>query len=505
MAGDPADSTIPNLSLRSSRSFCIALALCIAATLFTIWSVTYLPMTDLPMHTAQVYIWNHYYDPGTAFAQRYELNYFTPYLAGYGLARFCSMLMPLSAAMKMVLTIAVLAQPFALLALIRRAGGDTWWALAGFPLALGFSFRFGFLNFLLGIGPALLLVTLGLHYAQRPSLRLGVALALVAVLMFWVHLLLLVFACAVIACLILTHRPPTVKAAILRMLPLFAPVPIIALWSVLFREAGFISPVTTWSPQPLRRLVGFPMALGGMMRDIPATAFGVMLLALIATYVWQVGWRRINRAIAAPSLVGLAAYFLIPKMLVGVGYLYGRFASLAVMLFLPALPRETPKRYRVAIAVLSVSYIALCAYRFHQFDAATRSFDRVAAIIQPGETVLGRMISRDGFTGDAAYLHFADYCVSNRAADTASQTGLYFHALARYRAGKIPPGIPLGIEWEPAWFHWAEHRGYNYVLVRAESDVGDPAGVLFHEPEARAGMQLLAHEGAWWLYRPVIN
>ena len=47
----------------------------------------YLPATDLPQHAAQLAVWVHYEEPAYRFAEQFELNWFTPYLLGYVMAR----------------------------------------------------------------------------------------------------------------------------------------------------------------------------------------------------------------------------------------------------------------------------------------------------------------------------------------------------------------------------------------------------------------------------------
>ena len=44
-------------------------------------------------------------------------------------------------------TLAAIATPLALVALLEQTKGNRWWALGGFALAFNYSYHWGFLNF----------------------------------------------------------------------------------------------------------------------------------------------------------------------------------------------------------------------------------------------------------------------------------------------------------------------------------------------------------------------
>src|SRR5678815_1702445 len=61
-----------------------ALSLILAGSIF---SVRYLPLVDLPQHAAQLSAFVHYDDPAWGFREQFELNWTTPYVLLYVLAR----------------------------------------------------------------------------------------------------------------------------------------------------------------------------------------------------------------------------------------------------------------------------------------------------------------------------------------------------------------------------------------------------------------------------------
>src|SRR5947209_5012345 len=110
-------------------------------------------MVDLPQHYAMVSVFAHYRDPAYGFAERYTFDLFgrpyaTVYLLGAGLAK----LMPLAAAMRIVVAACTVAPVLGLRALLTATGRPRAWALLAIPFAFGSLWFWGFLNFLAGTG-----------------------------------------------------------------------------------------------------------------------------------------------------------------------------------------------------------------------------------------------------------------------------------------------------------------------------------------------------------------
>src|SRR6187431_2750194 len=86
---------------------CIAFALT-ALVAGTFAYFAYLPMVDLPQHAAQLSAWIHLDDPNYGFAEQFEINWRTPYLLGYLLARPMVPLVGIVGALKLVVLFAAM-------------------------------------------------------------------------------------------------------------------------------------------------------------------------------------------------------------------------------------------------------------------------------------------------------------------------------------------------------------------------------------------------------------
>jgi hypothetical protein len=476
----------------------LALGACAAAALVPIWSVRYLPMTDLPQHAAQISIWKHLSDPAYGFAGQFELNWFTPYLLGYALARAFAAFLPVATAVKAVVTLAVVATPLAMDRLLARTGADRSLALLGIPLAFGFSFYWGFLNFIVAIPIGIAFVASCHGYARRPTLRRAIVLALFAIGLYFAHVLVLAVAGAAGA-LVIAAAAPGPRAAALRVAPLLAPAPFVALWA--FRTQASESLVRTpdlWAIGA-GRVLELPATLLGYAGDREAGA----MAALLAVAVVVIGIRPRRSLLAwAPAAVALAAFLLGPFRAFGTFYLYQRFAAFTAPLALAAtLPGTSARRVRLGRALLLllvVGWMGILTLRFQAFDADARRFDTLVAAMVPARRVLALTFEPGSpAVGGFPFLHFAAWYQAEKGGVLGFSFATFFPELARYRAGAEPP-MTVGLEWYPELFRWERDGEYDYFVVRAASDL---------EPRLQRAsggrLALEARDGRWWLYRRV--
>jgi hypothetical protein len=119
----------------------------VATVLFagaTFWFAPRLPMTDLPQHAGQVAVWHDLLLGTSPWQSLVYVNYFTPYLVGYGAALLLSFVMPVWAALNLLLAFAYYGLVAACVALRARLGGDRrldWLFLPGF---FGYAYSWGF-------------------------------------------------------------------------------------------------------------------------------------------------------------------------------------------------------------------------------------------------------------------------------------------------------------------------------------------------------------------------
>jgi hypothetical protein len=239
----------------------------------------YLPMVDVPQHYAMVSILRHHGDPAYGFAQRYTFDFLgRPYATVYWLATALSYVMPLTAAMRIVIglcTIAPFAGMWALLAATERPRAPL---LLVMPFAFGSLWHWGFLNFLLGTG--LFLGGLSLVVRVARDHRGSIGLFALAILLFFTHFHGLVMLCALtpVFAFAFGGRRSVVRASL--------PIVPAGILAVIFVAVTWRQASGSWaqmSPSLGERVSRFPEFLGAGLRDpwpdVLAAILGLSLLS----------------------------------------------------------------------------------------------------------------------------------------------------------------------------------------------------------------------------------
>jgi hypothetical protein len=167
-----------------------------------VWSVAHPAIQDLPQHMAAIRVLGSYGDPDLGFAQYFDLDLTrTQYLAYYLAAVLLSWPFGVLAANQLLITAAIVGTPYAMRALLRALGGDERLALFVVPLAWNAHLVLGFMNFVAAIPLALLGIALAVRLRASFSRRRAVALAAVAFVCFYTHVVPFAFlALGALAC-----------------------------------------------------------------------------------------------------------------------------------------------------------------------------------------------------------------------------------------------------------------------------------------------------------------
>jgi hypothetical protein len=469
------------------------------ALVLPMWLVTYPPGVDLPQHAAQVAIAVHWFDDALPYRELYEFNPLSQSLIAHGLAYLFAAVVSVVTAMKLVVSLALLAIPLSSLRLIRAVDGDPWWVFATFPVAYSFAFYWGFFNFMVGIPLALLLVSVAVAHVRAPGRRRLIALAALPLVVFLGHVLALVFAglaagVVVIAGLRGRDRIKAVGA-------LGVPVPLIALW---FIGVQLSTPSSTGIPTILgygiERVLDLPNHLVGIPGEATYTALGLLAVAgpfIAGARPARFGWRW------APLGAALLLYFGFPHDVMGTAFIYPRFAVFVVPALLIALqpgPGLGPdgRVGRALLVMLALVAAVAVTFRFVAFERESSSFHEVVDRVEPGSRLLGLTY---GVTSEPVpypvYLHWVCWLQVERRAVADFSFAEFFPNRFRYRR-EHDPALPDHVEWAPGRFRWSEHGGalYDYFLIRNREAV-PPAQFAGATTES----ELVIESGPWSLIR----
>ena len=468
----------------------IAFAVCAAAAAIPLLVTCRLPMADLPQHAVQLTVWKFLSHPCYRFVDTYELNWATPYLLGTVVMRVIAAFLSVHATLKVVVYISILLLPLVLKRIAAFSGADPWLALLGFPLAFGFSFYWGFINFSLVVPLALLLILTASRAAGEGGKT--AKLMFLSALLAAAHALAYMFTIVMTLPLLVWRR--LWRQAIVTLLPL----PVLLFWvqHAQSEQARARAPWEwSWGSHRLLHLFDLLLSAGN---DLSALFSSILLIALAA--LTGVGLTR-ERWRLLPFGVALACALFCPLGAFGQTFLYPR-----LMLFLPATallaagPRETPfprKAARALIAVFVLVWMAILTARFSTFHRDADGFDRLVDHMPSNQRVLLLNVVQSDVISGMPFLHFSGYYLERKGGVIGWSFANNFPTVIRYRRG-FAPVVPPIVTHDPRYFDWNQHADFDYFIVRA---AGDMTPLIFRQAGQR--VRLLRRSGLWWLYERV--
>ena len=486
----------------------------VAAAGLLFWLVPHPPMVDLPQHAGQVATLHDLLLGQSPWAPLLRINLFTPYLLGYGAAAVLSFVMPVAAALKVMLTLSFYGFVAAYIALRRRLGADPRLDWLCVPVFFGFAYEFGFYSYLVAVPVAMIFIALALDYAEQQTARRGAVLALVNLALFFSHGLLFVFANAIGGLFLLVHlRRTNSLPRVLRALWPYATLAFVAvLYAALHRDVDLtpMYPFTVmWGISPLVRVfaaVLYPWGVAGDSRSLLAFVLIAAAPFLMAS--------KPNRHVAAyvPAIVVTIVWFAVPLFAINTFFLYPRFALFLfpfyALMFRAPEPAEPGRRMprlalmtQLLLAVTCAGFVVQQGVRALRFADESADFDVVANAIEPAQRGLAIIVDRmsPAAGNPYAYENFALWYQAEHRGFVDFNAAWFPPQIVRFRLDRLPGVGPSDVSPLPLYRHfdWQRHQGrlYRYFFVRAATPLPD---TFFANPACRVVRVKTA--GEWSVY-----
>ncbi len=502
-AVDEHSAVLPALLAAPTREMWLIVIASVLATA-PVWLATYPPMVDLPEHAAQVALLRSLHTPDFRFAGLFWVNWFTPYLLGYMLVYVLTPLFGIVTSCKIVVALALAALPVTTALLTRETGADSYWALLTIPAMYGFSYNWGFLNFLVATPMGLLFLALFMRHTRKPSVRTTICLALVSILLFFSHALIYLFF-GFIVCVFAMVEIGNLRRALLAVLPTVAAIPLIVLWYLrtksdpgvqegVFWDLNWITSLDphTWGG----RLTGFFPRLLGIWPSYVCLVLGIALFALPLL----AGTRPMKRpSVWVPLAICLAVTLFAPTGGHSTWAVAQRFTVFALPFFVIGLGTGTSSRptWRAAILPLLFAWISIIIVATLTFEAEAAGFNQLLSAMEPNQRTLSLMFMQATKASPApVFVHYPAWYSATKQGVVDMNFAAFPVALVRYRPS-LPPGDPSVSEWYPQTFRWSTWRGgaYRYFVVHAPVDLGYRLFGWVPCP-----VSLVTRSGNWWLY-----
>lgn len=467
------------------------------ASALVYWIAPYPPMVDLPQHAGQIALLKSLLAGDNLWARDFQINVLTPYWGGYGLGLALASIMPIVAAVKLMLSLSVLG--FAGLGVLarRRLGGDPrldWLLLPGL---FGFAAHWGFLTFLVAaplvFAWLILLVAFPVDSLTRALLVLAGGVAI-----FFSHGLLFVFAVAV-GGLTTLASVRTLRTASIGLAPFGLLAALALAYALLPRELG--------APLQVQKAIIWDLTsrrfseLAGCVWGTSTGWVETLLIVAIVSSPFALGLPFSRKPAAwCPLIIVLAIWFFMPFEALNSAALYQRFALFVLPFFAlifaqaPARGGLAPRAIALGLGLIVFGQIGLEARRHWLFATETSDFAPVAAKIPPKQRVFALVFDQHVPSSgpDPVLDHFAVWYQAEMAGLVDWNFALLITQVVRYRRDAIPALPEFDAD------NWKEGHPeiYQYFLMRGPPD--RKARVL---AAVKCKLVKTAAVGTWSLFR----
>lgn len=489
---EPGAPLVVVKSLLKERFELLLLALC-AGSIVPLWYVDYPPIQDLPQHLAAIRVLHDFDDPALGFARYFEIDLFrTQYLAYYLAADWLAYLLNVELANRVLVSVSLVATPYALRALLSALGRDPRLCVLCLPLLYNAHLILGFLNFLLSIPLAIYGLALAVRQRRAPTRGRALGLALVSLVCFYCHVVPFALLGLGVGLIALQRRPADIA---LSLLPL-APSGVAALVWLAHSPAGQATltaatgaesgPKPMFQP-PQRALSELPRWMtdvlsGDLDRQLLYVWAGVVGLCLIASLLGgllgatsdapdRVG-RSLARRLSLLSPLCALSYFVAPTSYDWIWPIAQRFPLLCALLSLIAigrLPRPLAHGVVLAGALLGAAHFHFIGTAFSAFDREeVGDFEEALAHIPKGQRVVGLIFDRHSrHVAFSPFIHFVAYYQARKGGAVMFTFADFPQSPFRFVETNRPPRVSPRWEWLPARVQpRTDLRWYQYALVR---------------------------------------
>ncbi len=383
---------------------------CLSAFFFPFGDRTcyHLPITLFICHSSRFPI-----SPARAsltISDRFETNWFTPYVIPYQLTRLIAVVFSIETAGRIVLSIYLLATPLMLFRLFNVLGKSGILALPAFLMLFNFNLSWGFLPFLTAIPILIETISQCIRYMHKPEVYRGVLIAGLFVILFFTHLFALIISIFLCFFVIISAAIVKSKPALTFGYAFFPVAGLVLTWRLLLHfnasDRYFLDKGIRFAPFGLKFRFFPDYVISGDPGWTSRVIFFILILLICIRFVpdrrstISAGAFRcesnpdntvsdlLNRNIQIGLVIGVwLFYILCPYSWLTAVWLFHRVAFLVMALTLTLLPRQA----WVPISLWTIAIVAACitlswktTMRHNDFNAEAGAGMQVMRRIPPG-------------------------------------------------------------------------------------------------------------------------
>lgn len=457
----------------------LLVALCASAPA---WIVKYPPVQDLPYHVATIRVIHSFSDPTYGFDQHFSLQLGnTHYLLYYLVGSLLAYIVGVSYANVLLVAVYFGGTVMAVRSLLKSMGRDPRISFLAIPLLVNVLFIYGLLPFLIGIPLMFWALAVALRHFARPRWQSGTTLAVIAVALFYTHIIPFGLFGLGFAAMFPWLRP---RKYLLAGAPVLPALGLLTWWSTATEAGRMTRGLLTQGEGGARKLDTAIGDIHNWMLNVFQDdsderwliAFALMLVVVVVAGLGErekLGPGARRYAIVPVSCVLL--YFTTPVGHDFIWPLAQRFAILFAISAVPLLPYPRGIRGHVATAcalLVAGGVIYNTSTHFIEFQLEeVGDFDEAKAVIAPRSKVCTLIFDKGSrITNQQPFIHFGSWYQVDKGGVVMFTFAGYPHWPFDFNPGMYPPpGGPARRRWE-----WTPERVkpsevypyYDYVLVR---------------------------------------
>ncbi len=478
------------------------------------WLSPHPPMIDVPQHAGQVALILDLISSTPHWQDTFYINYFTPYLLGYGLWTLLALLMPMGIALKLLLTTAFWGFVYAGRHLRRQCHADDRLDWLLLPAFFGFSFKWGFLTFLMAAPLGMLFLSQVMRYSQAPALRTGLSLFLAGLALFFCHGLVFLL-CMVLGGLFALGHARSVPALMRLTMPYMALTPLAIIYYIsastnaVTQQSFKTNVLWLWDTYRAWQFMVFPV---GLYAEPLTILFGTV--ALFAPFLLE---SRLNsqRMVWIPLAVILAIWLGVPHFAMKTSFLYERFSLFILPFYILMFTRkqayERPLLGGVSSTVrsmapgilptLAITFMTVNALQFVSFARESTDYEEAVSHVPDGRRVLSMIYDLDSPAAGnkLQYVNYSSWYQAEHKGTVDISAAWFAPQPVRFRSDALPVAKPR-FAWEPWTLNELKGAGryYDYFFVRWQHR---PASVL--ESNDGCDIRHVASSGKWHIYQKI--
>jgi hypothetical protein len=471
------------------------------AIVLPIVSLHTLPFTDLPIHLAEATILKYRDNPTSPLSHSFSASRLSWFQPAIGTAVFCSWFSSVETGNLALYVAYCFAIPFSMLYITRMCGGNLVVSLLSILTIWNYNALWGFTGFTLGIPLVLLSVSQGIQCITSRSWAHPVVLGVLFVFIYWMHVLLFMFAMFVFILItlmaLISNKSDNARQILGRSISSMIPAAgLLVLWILKGSEfksgdtATFLWDyyLNSYIHKVSSRFLPFifdnwqDIAYGKTGRAI-SIFFAMALITPAVICLCRLLRQKLPLTTARMSTLAflgasIFCFVALPDGLPGQPFLYQRFSVFCYLAIISVLSWTFPNHYstvktHMMIFLLIIGYVVLWGHYFASFRSADQEFVRFHQNMpNTGDHPIGYLICDPGIRGRPALVHYNNYDIIWSHKPTLTSVG-------RYRFGMIEqvPSIPVYIEYlHKKWLKIIlltidKYKECNYLVVQGKDAI----------------------------------